>query len=138
MLAKSRLSSIDTLISQVLINMEISHKEFVTILKEKEKYEKMKENLRSGNEKQDFMRLSSIKSKSEEQSKIIEYFMPSKNFIFFVCMYKMVQVTKKGYKKFEVEIIDKGRYFWVNRKDLKVESDIANWEQIFDKYDLEK
>ena len=33
-------------------------------LKEKDKYEKMKENLRSANEKQEIMRLSSIKSKT--------------------------------------------------------------------------
>ena len=36
MLAKSKLNSIETLISQALIDMDISHKEFVTILKEKE------------------------------------------------------------------------------------------------------
>ena len=42
-------------------------------------------------------------------------------------MYKMIQISKEGYKKCEVEIIDKGRYFWVNRKDLEVESDVANW-----------
>ena len=30
--------------------MDISHEEFITILKEKDKYEKMKENLRSENE----------------------------------------------------------------------------------------
>ena len=52
MLAKSNLNSTETLISQALINMEISHKEFVAIFKEKDKYEKMKENLRSENEKQ--------------------------------------------------------------------------------------
>ena len=51
MLAKSKLNSIETLISQALIDMEISHEEFVTILKEKDKYEKIKENLRSENEK---------------------------------------------------------------------------------------
>ena len=62
MLAKSKLNSIETLISQALIDMEISHKEFITILKEKDKYEKMKENLRSGNEKYEIMRLSSLKS----------------------------------------------------------------------------
>ena len=45
MLAKSKLNSIETLISQALIGMEISHEEFVIILKEKDKYEKMKENL---------------------------------------------------------------------------------------------
>ena len=35
MLAESKLSSIDTLISQALIVMDISHEEFITILKEK-------------------------------------------------------------------------------------------------------
>ena len=45
MLAKSKLNSIETLISQALIGIEINHEEFDTILKEKDKYEKMKENL---------------------------------------------------------------------------------------------
>ena len=34
--------------------------------------------------------------------------------------------------------MDKGRYFWVNRKDLVVESDVVNWAPIFDKCDPEK
>ena len=63
MLAKSKLNSIETLISQALIDMDISHEEFVTILNEKDKYEKMKDNLKSENGKNKFMRLSSIKSK---------------------------------------------------------------------------
>ena len=63
MLTKSKLNSIETRISRVLINMEISHEEFITILNEKDKYEKMKYNLRSKNEKYKIMRLSSIKSK---------------------------------------------------------------------------
>ena len=45
--------------------MEISYEEFITILKEKDKYEKMKDNLRSENEKYEIMRLSSIKSKND-------------------------------------------------------------------------
>ena len=45
--------------------------------------------------------------------------MSPKNLIFFLCMYKMVQISKKGYEKWEVEIVDKGRYFWVNKKDLE-------------------
>ena len=53
-------------------------------------------------------------------------------------MYKMVQISKEEYNKCEVEIIDKGRYFWVNRKDLEVESDAANQAQIVDKCNLEK
>ena len=64
MLAKRKLNSIETLISQALIDMEISHEEFVAIVKEKDKYEKMKEDLRSENVKQEIMRLSSIKSKT--------------------------------------------------------------------------
>ena len=64
MLAESKLNSIETLISQALIDMEISHEEFVSIFKKKDKYEKMKENLRSENEKQEIMRLNSIKSKT--------------------------------------------------------------------------
>ena len=42
--------------------MEISHQEFITILKEKDKDEKMKDSLRSKNEKYEIMRLISIKS----------------------------------------------------------------------------
>ena len=64
MLAKSKLNSIETLIFQALIDMGLSHEEFVTILKEKDKYEKMKENVKSENEKQEIMRLSSVKSKT--------------------------------------------------------------------------
>ena len=53
-------------------------------------------------------------------------------------MYKMLQISKEEYEKCQVEIIDQERYFWVNRKDLEVESDVANWAQIFDKCDSEK
>ena len=50
-------------------------------------------------------------------------------------MYKMLQISKKEYEKCKVEIIDKERYFLVNRKDLEVEADDANWVQIFGKCD---
>ena len=63
MLDKSKLNSIETLISQALIDMDISHKESVTIIKEKDKYEKMKDNLRRENGKNKIIRLSSVKSK---------------------------------------------------------------------------
>ena len=64
MLAKSKLNSIETLTSQALIDLDISHEEFIRILKEKDKYERMKENLRSENEEYEIMRLSSIKLKT--------------------------------------------------------------------------
>ena len=46
-LAKSKLNSIETLVSKALIDIEISHEEFIAILKEKDKYDKMKENVRN-------------------------------------------------------------------------------------------
>ena len=64
MLAKSKLNSIETLISQALIDMDIHHEEFTTILKEKDKYEKMKDSVRGENEKYEIMKLSGTKSKT--------------------------------------------------------------------------
>ena len=69
MLAKNKLNSIETLTSQTLIDMEISHKEFITILKEKDKYEKMSNNFRSENEKYEIMRLKKKKEKKKEKIK---------------------------------------------------------------------
>ena len=51
MLAKGKLNSIETLMSQALIDMEISHEQLIKILKEKDKYEELKDNLRNENEK---------------------------------------------------------------------------------------
>ena len=67
MLAKSKLNSIETLISQALFDMEIYHQEFIKILKEKDKYEKTKHNLKRENEKyvsNDSSCKKSIKSKT--------------------------------------------------------------------------
>ena len=33
----------------------------------------------------------------------------------------MVQISKTGYEKCKVEIIDKGRYFWINKNNLELE-----------------
>ena len=41
----AKLNSIGTLISQALIDMDISHGEFITILRVKGRYEMMKDNL---------------------------------------------------------------------------------------------
>ena len=46
----SNINSIETLKSQALIDLDISHEEFIRILNEKDKYEKMKCNLVSENE----------------------------------------------------------------------------------------
>ena len=64
MLAKSKLNSIET-ISQTLIGMEISHEEFIIILKEKDRYKVMKDNLRNKNgELYEIIKFNSVKSKT--------------------------------------------------------------------------
>ena len=66
-LAKSKLNSTESLVSQALIDMDISHEEFITNLKEKDKYEKMKENVRNVSEKleekQENIRLNNVNSR---------------------------------------------------------------------------
>ena len=47
MLAKSKLNSTETFMSQALIDLDISHEEFKTIVNEKEKYDQMKESIRN-------------------------------------------------------------------------------------------
>ena len=42
MLAESKFNSIETLIPQALGDLDISHEEFIMILKEKDRYERMK------------------------------------------------------------------------------------------------
>ena len=49
MLAKSKFNSIETLISQALVDLDISHEKFIMILNEKNNYERMKYNLISEN-----------------------------------------------------------------------------------------
>ena len=47
MLAKSKLNSIESLMSQALIDLDISHEEFEIIVVEEEKYDQMKESIRN-------------------------------------------------------------------------------------------
>ena len=46
MMPRSKLNSIETMISKVLIDSEISHKEYATIINEEEKYRRLKEDTR--------------------------------------------------------------------------------------------
>ena len=69
MLLKSKLNSIRALITQELIDLEIIHEEIVAIFKEKDKYEKMKENVRNVSElnsaeKQERMRPNNVNSRT--------------------------------------------------------------------------
>ena len=89
-LAKNKLNSIEALVSQALIDMEISHEEFITIFKKKDKYEKMNENLRNINDKledkTENMKLNSVNSRTEK------YF-------------SVYLISAKGYKNAEVDFL---------------------------------
>ena len=66
MLTRSKLNSIEALISQALIHMDISHEEFITILKEKDRYDMMKVDLRDKNgESYEIIKFNSEKPKNQ-------------------------------------------------------------------------
>ena len=53
-------------------------------------------------------------------------------------MYKMWKISKEAFEKSKIQIIDQGKYFWVNRRDLEIESGGYIWVQCFDKCDPNK
>ena len=61
MLARSKLNSIESKISEALINNEISHEDFIIINNEEKKYRELKENIRMMNiQRSDFEKISLI------------------------------------------------------------------------------
>ena len=74
----------------------------------------------------------------KNNQKLLNIYAIKKFYFFYVCIYKIYQISKEVYKKYEIEIIDNGKYFWINRGDLEIESDYQNWAVIFDKCDPEK
>ena len=76
MLVKSKLDSNETLLSQALTNMEISHEEFNAIVRQKKLYERIKQNVRNVSEKQENTRLNSV----------------------YFCIYEMYLVAAEGYE----------------------------------------
>ena len=49
MLARSKLNSIESKISEALLNNEISHEDFMTVINEEKKYRELKESIRMMN-----------------------------------------------------------------------------------------
>ena len=60
MLARSKLNSIESKISEALINNEISHEDFMTILNEEKKYRELKETIRMMNRQRSDVEKSSL------------------------------------------------------------------------------
>ena len=63
--------------------------------------------------------------------------MSSRNFIFFMCIYKMVYFSKDVWKKCDIEIINypnDGKYFWLNEKHLEYEIGYSCLTVVTNKY----
>ena len=60
MLARSKLNSIESKISEALINNEISHEDFMTILNKEKKYRELKESIKMMNSQSDVEKISLI------------------------------------------------------------------------------
>ena len=91
MLAKSKLNSIETLMSQALIDLEVTHEEFKTIVNEKQKYVQTKESIRN------IKSSDELSEKSRDIRKVLKIHKFEKNnFFFFV--YKMVDISVENYK----------------------------------------
>ena len=74
----------------------------------------------------------------KKQPKIIEHFVPSKNFIYFfcVCMYKMVNIDKETYENNNIEaIVDGIGKLWLNEKHIEEKLGHKNLPVITNKYD---
>ena len=82
-LAKSKLNSIETLISQALIYLEVTHEEFKVIVNEKEKYEQMKESIRNikSNDEKDELREN---NRNIKKKKIVKTYKIKKDIHIFI------------------------------------------------------
>ena len=112
MLAKSKLNSIETLMLQAIIDLDISHK---TIVNENEKYEQMTENIRNTKNSRDFR-------ENNENTEIL------KKFFFFFFMYKMLVITIENCKNAKVHTIElKNKdFFWIKMIDIQNELGLKN------------
>ena len=121
MLAKSKLNSIETLISQALIDLDISHEEFKTIVNEKDKYDQMKEIIRNIKSRDEISENSRDIKKSSGMHRF-------KKIIFFCGCIRMVVITVQVYKNAEVDAIKvkNKKIFWVKMCDVQKGLGIKN------------
>ena len=115
MLAKSKLDSIESLMSQALIDLEIINEEFKTVVNEKEKYEEMKENIGNITSSDEKDELSGNSRNNRRNSGKTQFFF----FKFFLCIYKMVNIAKKTWGKNDIEVVVFDGIKWLNEKKRK-------------------
>ena len=106
MLAKSKLNNIETLVSQAMTDMEISHEESNAIIRKKQKCERMKVNVKNVSEKQENMTLHSVNSKKiTSLVKNYQIFCKIKKFYFSFCIYKIYLISAEGSKNAVVHFL---------------------------------
>ena len=139
MLAKSKLNSIETLMSQALIDLDISHEEFKAILKEKEKYNQMKENIKnikSNDEKDELGENSKIIGEIVKMYKIKKkYSWRFCNFFNFLNNTRMLDINAKNYINAGVHVSETTNrtYFWVRMCDVKNGIAVENMSDLVEK-----
>ena len=89
MLAKSKLNSIETLTSQALIDLENSHEKFKTIVNQKVKYKRMKENI-------SMMKSSDKLSENNKSIRENRGIHRIKKYYFFLSKYKCLKLVLKN------------------------------------------
>ena len=122
MLAKSKLDSIESLMSQALIDLEIINEEFKTVVNEKEKYEEMKENIGNITSSDEKDELSGNSRNNRRNSGKTQFFF----FKFFLCIYKMVNIAKKTWGKNDIEVVVFDGIKWLNEKKKKIEVQLGH------------
>ena len=93
MLAKSKLNNIETLMSQAIIDLDISQEEFKIIVTEKEKYEQMKESIRNTKSKDE------LSENSKDIRKVVRiHKLKNEYFLFCVYIKRLKSLKKHGNK----------------------------------------
>ena len=73
-----------------------------------------------------------------KKKKKIDFIMMIKKIFFFLCMYKMVGISKDTYENNDIEtIVDSIGTLWVNEKNIEEELGYKNLPAITNKYDQE-
>ena len=71
MLASSKSNSVESKISEVLINNEISHEDFITIINEEKNYRELKESIRMINNQRSDIEKNYLIAEGKKQALII-------------------------------------------------------------------
>ena len=126
------------MVSLALIYIEISHEEFITILNERDKYEKMKEDIRPIKSSDELNKEEGRKIKTTGLLvKIVDMHKTEKKIIHFFVMYKMLKFTAKAFSKnwahaIKVNNNDNKSVLLIKIIDIQKKLDVKNIHDLVD------